>query len=461
MSETVLNLYWKTVVNTIQDGIMIVDKRGSIVATNKALEKITGFSREELVGNKCLILNCCATTRAKKNSGDCWCNLFKTGKMDIEKCTILQRDGTPVYVLKNAALLRDADGCVIGAVESLTDITETIKKDSQIEEYRKELNSENNFHGMLGRSVHMQQLFDIITNAAQSDAPVFIYGESGSGKELVAKSIHATGRRKRKPFVKVNCSALTESMLESELFGHTKDAYTRVHKTRDGSFEMAHGGDIFLEEIDCLPLATQAKLLRVLEEKVIERVGDNKPIPVDVRIISATNRNLNELVKTGAFREDLYFRINVIPIQIAPLRKRVEDISLFAESFFQRIKLKSGKDITGISNDAMEVLLKYEWPGNVRELKSAFEYAFVTCHETIIQPKHLPQNILEGRIPLNKKNTNFSDPNESKKKELVKALEQANGNQSKAAKILGVSRVTIWNRMKRYNINFKRMMEGQ
>ncbi|MCK5783374.1 MAG: sigma 54-interacting transcriptional regulator, partial [Desulfobacterales bacterium] len=209
------------------------------------------------------------------------------------------------------------------------------------------------------------------------------------------------------------------------------------------------------------PPATQVKLLRVLEEKVIERVGENKPIPVDVRIISATNKNLNELIQQGIFREDLYFRINVIPITIPPLRDRVEDISILAESFFQRMRLKSGKDVDGISNDAMDALMRYDWPGNVRELKSAFEYAFVTCHNSMILPDHLPPNIIQnqsrGSIKIPDKDPVGRD--EYKRMELMEALERTGGNQSRAARILGVSRVTIWNRMKKYNINFKRKLE--
>ena len=241
----------------------------------------------------------------------------------------------------------------------------------------------------------MQQVFSLIENAAQSDAPVIILGESGTGKELAARAIHQLGDRKKSAYVKVNCAALTESLLESELFGHVKGAYTGAYKGRAGRFEMAQGGDIFLDEIGDLPLSTQVKLLRVLEEKVIERVGDSKSIPVDVRVISATNKNLSSLVKTGAFRKDLYFRINVIPIQMPPLRERVEDIPLLAESFFRKLRIKSGKSIEGISNLALEVLIRYPWPGNVRELKSAFEYAFVTCQEPLIHPHHLPPDILK------------------------------------------------------------------
>ena len=460
MREDALEQYWKTVVNTIQDGVMIVNKRGRIVTVNKAIEEITGFTRKQMVGKTCSVLNCSIYEMARKNTGKHWCVLFKTGKMKLRKCTIQRKDGTEVHILKNAALLYDGNGTVLGAVESITDITEIVEKDYQIAEFRRELKSEDGFHGLLGSSAQMTKAFDLITNAAQSDASVIIFGESGTGKELMAQSIHEISRRKRKPFVKVNCAALTESLLESELFGHVKGAYTGAYNSRKGRFEMAHKGSIFLDEIGDLPLSTQVKLMRVLEEKVIERVGDNSPIPVDVRIISATNRNLPKLIKEGSFREDFFFRINVIPINIPPLRSRVEDIPILADSFFQRIRLKSGKKIKGISKEAMEVMLQYHWPGNVRELKSAFEYAFVTCDTSMIYPEHLPPSLINKQgffIDSDK----FHERDEAKKKELIATLERANGNQSKAAEILGVSRVTVWNRMKRYNINFKRKIEPQ
>jgi len=459
MFEQELNQYWKTVVDTIQDGVMIVDRDGTIVSINKAFERITGYSRAEMIGNSCSILNCDICEIARGSKGNHWCVLFETGSLEMRRCTLIRKDGSYVQVLKNASVLHDAEGLVMGAVETITDITEIIRKDSQIEAFRRELRSENGFHGILGASAKMQQVFDLIANAAQSDAPVVIYGESGTGKELVAKAIHDIGGRRRRPFVKVNCAALTESLLESELFGHVKGAYTGAYTSREGRFEAAHGGDIFLDEIGDLSLSTQVKLLRVLEEKIIERVGDNTPIAVDVRIVSASNKNLKELVDKGSFRNDLFFRINVIPISLPPLRERVEDIPLLAESFFMRIQLKNSKNIKGISNDAMEVLMAYDWPGNVRELKSAFEYAFVTCQEPLIQPYHLPANIYErqkSKTTVKKPTLNRKD---MKRKQLIDALKQAGGNQSEAARILGVSRVTVWNRMKRFGIHLKRNLD--
>jgi PAS domain S-box-containing protein len=460
MFEQELNEYWKTVVDTIQDGIMIVDSGGTIVSANKALERISGYTRNEMIGKPCLILNCDICEIALEGSGDHWCALFKTGKLDMRKCTFTRKDGSYIHVLKNASLLHDTSGKVMGAVETVTDITEIVEKDNQIAAFRRELRSENGFHGLLGTSASMQQVYDLITNAAQSDAPVIIFGESGTGKELVASAIHKMSGRKRNPFVKVNCAALTESLLESELFGHVKGAFTGAVKSREGRFEAARSGDIFLDEIGDLPLSVQVKLLRVLEEKIIERVGDNRSTPVDVRIITATNRNLRKLVDQGGFREDLFYRINVIPITVPPLKKRVEDIPLLAESFFHRLQLKSDKNIQGVTTEAMEQLMTYSWPGNVRELKSAFEYAFVTCQQSMIQPYHFPPDIYQSPKSLKTRKKASINREALKKKQLIDALEQTGGNQSRAAEILGVSRVTVWNRMKRYRITAPRRINS-
>jgi len=452
MIEEELDRYWKTVVNTIQDGIMIVDTHGRIISVNKAFEMITGYLKDDIIGKTCEVLQCNLFETARKNKGDQWCVLFDTGTMDRRRCTLLKKDGLLIHALKNASILHDAQGKVIGAVETIADITEIIEKDNQIAAFRRELRSKDGFHGIIGVSYPMSQVFDLIENAAQSDAPVIIYGESGTGKELVSAAIHEISERKHGPFVKVNCAALTESLLESELFGHVKGAFTGAYQNREGRFEKAHGGNIFLDEIGDLPLATQVKLLRVLEDKIIERVGDSRSIPVDVRIISATNKNLVRLVDQGSIRQDFYFRINVIPITLPPLRERVEDISLLAEFFFRKNRLKSGKDIQGMSNETMGVLVNYRWPGNVRELKSAFEYAFVTCQEAMIQPHHLPPNIINQKTSLKKVASAPFDREEIKKRELIETLKITDGNQSEAARILGVTRVTIWNRMKRFGL---------
>ena len=457
MHEKDLNIYWKTVVDTIKDGVMIVDKRGVIVSVNRAMSDITGYNRDELLGKPCTTLNCDICEVVLDRNGEHWCHLFKNGFLEMREAVIQTKNREMIPVLKNASILRDGDNNVIGAVETITDISELAEKETQISALRSELCSENGFHGLLGNSLPMQQVYDLIDNAARSDAPVIIFGDSGTGKELVAQAIHDISRRNENPYVKVNCAALNESLLESELFGHRKGAFTGALQDRMGRFEAAKNGTIFLDEIGDLPLSTQVKLLRVLEDQVIERVGDNREVRTNVRIITATNRDLQKLMAEGVFRDDLFYRINVIPIWVPPLRDRGGDISLLADAFFQRNRLKSNKPVEGISNAAMEVLVNHSWPGNVRELKSAFEYGFVTCDEKLIRPEHLPPDIIHGRAQKNDPpKITAVNRDESKKQQLIDALRNAGGNQSRAAEILGVSRVTVWNRIKRYGISVNR-----
>ena len=253
--------------------------------------------------------------------------------------------------------------------------------------------------------------------------------------------------------MKVNCAALNESLLESELFGHVKGAFTGAFREREGRFEAAHEGNIFLDEIGDLPLATQVKLLRVLEEKVVERVGDNRPIQVDVRIISATNRNLAQLIENGSFREDFYYRINVIPIWMPPLRERREDIPLLADSFFRRVQMKSGKPIQTISPAALDALMNYHWPGNVRELRSSFEYAVVACAGPTIEPEHLPFRVMKLQAAPVVPAAAALSLDEVKKQRLIKALRESGGNQSEAARQLGISRTSVWGQMKKFHLD--------
>jgi PAS domain S-box-containing protein len=446
-----LNYYWKSVVDTIQDGIMIVNPQGTIISINRAFEDISGYKKSQIVGKSCSTINCSSCEVIRREENCHWCVMFKKGSLKKQKCSLTRKDGRIVHIFKNASVLKDQNGVVTGAVETMTDITDLMDKEAQIENYRRELDAEDRFYGMIGVSEPMQQVFELITNAAQSDAPVIIFGESGTGKEMVAKAIHDAGGRSNQPYMKVNCAALNESLLESELFGHVKGAYTGAHQSREGRFEAANGGDIFLDEIGDLPLSTQVKLLRVLEEKVVERVGDNRSIKADVRIISATNRDLPKLIDKGAFREDFYYRINVIPIHIPPLRERIEDIPLLARSFFNRILLKSNKKIDGIAKTAMDALVSYTWPGNARELKSAFEFAVVTCPGGMIDPDHLPPQILATPSPCAPPEIiEHESLDDVKRRRLVDALKRANGNQSEAARLLGMSRTSVWNQMKKF-----------
>jgi two-component system, NtrC family, response regulator HydG len=451
-----LNEYWKTVVDSIQDGVMIVHPDGTIVSVNRAFEEITGYSRKELLGKSCTTLNCSSCEVARQGNDCHWCAMFRKGNLSRQRCALIRKDGRPVIILKNASVIKDGNGRVFGAVETMTDITDLVSKETQIENFRRELRAEDRFHGMIGASAAMRRVFDLIENSAQSEAPVIIYGESGTGKELVARAIHEVGTRSKKPFVKVNCAALNESLLESELFGHIKGAFTGAVREREGRFEAAHDGDILLDEIGDLPLSTQVKLLRVLEEKVVERVGDHRPISVDVRIISATNRDLQQLIERGAFREDFFYRINVIPIRIPPLRDRLEDIPLLADSLFRRIQMKSGKPIQAISKAALDVLMQYSWPGNVRELRSCFEYAVVSCPGLQIEPEHLPaQLLLKSQAPAVEAAAGPASMDELKKQRLARALREAGGNQSEAARRLGISRTSVWSQMKRFHLDGK------
>ena len=455
MTSQDTNRYWKEVVDTIQDGVMLVDPEGTILSVNRAFEEITGYSKAEIVGKPCTLLNCSSCEIARRDKRCYCCSMFDKGQMRKQKCRLVHKDGRVINIVKNASVLKDGSGQVTGAVETMTDINDLIEKEHEIETYRRELAAEDRFHGMIGRAAAMQQLFDLIRNASRSDAPVIVYGESGTGKEMVSRAIHDEGLRRGGPFIKVNCAALNESLLESELFGHVKGAFTGAFREREGRFEAAHTGDIFLDEVGDLPLSTQIKLLRVLEEKVIERVGDHRPIPVDVRIITATNRDLQGLVGKGAFREDLFYRINVIPVRVPPLRQRLEDIPLLAESFFRRIRLKSGKPIEGISQAALELLGCYAWPGNVRELRSAFEFAFVSCPGATIEPRHFPHHIANPDERVCAPPPAADHIEDIKRQRLLNALKQSRGNQSETAKILGISRTSVWSQIKRFGIDPK------
>jgi len=364
--------------------------------------------------------------------------------------------------LKSATVLRDEQGNPLGAVETISDISELHRLDQEVTQLSRQLNSEDGFYGILGISPVMQQVFDIILKVGSSDAPVIIYGESGTGKEMVANAIHWSGIRKDKAYVPFNCAALNESLLESELFGHAKGSFTGAYQHRIGRFEAANGGDIFLDEIGDIPLAIQVKLLRILDNKEFERVGEQKPINADVRVITATNKNLEQLVAQNKFREDLFFRINIIPIFLPPLRERTEDIPVLVNTFIQRLMTKTGKNISGLSQETMELFMKYKWPGNIRELKGTLEYAFVIAEKGLIHINHLPKKFTMGsfaneRTELFNVSELINEPS-TQKEELINALRLSNGNQSKAAQILGINRVTVWNRIKKYNINLKRII---
>jgi len=445
--------YWETVIESISDGLMIVSPQGVIVAVNRAFEQISGYSKYELLGKSCKLLECDVCPSVRAGGEDKYCALFKKGRIKRHKCNLRKKDGSLTHVYKNAVLLKDSADRIIGGVGTFTDLSEVVTQQQLISLLRRELSGKDGFHGILGKSPATRKVFDLISSAAQSEAPVVINGESGTGKELVASVIHKLGPRCKGPFIKVNCAALSESLLESELFGHVKGSFTGADRTRVGRFEAADGGDIFLDEIGDLPLSTQVKLLRVLQEKEIEKVGDHHPISIDVRILAATNKNLNLLMKEGRFREELYYRIEVIPIHLPSLRERQEDIPLLVETFINRVRLKTDKPISGISKAALDLLIRYDWPGNVRELMNVIEYAFVLCQEGEIMPDHLPEQLSlkpsrRPRLP----QTEWQLSAAGQRERIMEALAKSDSNRTRAASILGISRTTLWKRIKKYGI---------
>jgi len=452
--------YWKTIVDTLQDGLMVLDPMGNILAVNPAAEKLTGYSAGELVGKNCRTLNCTGCDVFGKGAGKDWCKLFVSGRVKAKKCLITDKQRRAVHVIKNASVLKDPAGNILGAVETFTDMTEVVRQQQEIATLRKSCHLEEGHHGLIGESPPMQYLFELIENVSQTDAPVLIHGQSGTGKELVARAIHEESSRSKKPFIKVNCAALNENLLESELFGHEKGAYTGADRTRIGRFEAAHEGTIFLDEIGDIPQSIQVKLLRVLEEREIERVGDHKPIPVDVRIISATNKDLEAMIGGGLFREDLFFRINVFPLNCPSLAERLEDIPPIVKNFIDQNRRKGGKEIMGLTPEAMEVLLAHPWPGNVRELRNAIEYAFVLCPGEWIGKEHLPPKVAAGGKRPAPHHALGSTSWEEERTNLIQTLRRVGGNQSEAARILGVSRVTVWKRIKKYDIDLNSALGG-
>jgi two-component system response regulator HydG len=481
--------FWETISDTMLNGLLIVDPEGIILAVNRPLEELSGYRREELVGQPCTILKCHLCLDAL-TSGRCRaCELFIQGFIRRRQCTMEKKDGTPLHILKNATVLKDRTGKVVAGVENFTDLSEVVAKERVISHLRRELSWEDQarsrpekspdmmqlfishlhrelsredaFHGIIGKSPAMLQLFTLISAAAQSEAPVIIYGESGTGKELVASAIHRLSPRSQGPFIKVNSAALTESLLESELFGHVKGAFTGADRTRVGRFEAASGGDIFLDEIGDLPQATQAKLLRVLQEKIIEKVGDHAPIRVDVRVITATNKDLHRLMAQGRFREDLFYRIGVIPIHLPPLRERREDLPLLVKAFIDRIRRKTRKPITGISEEALETLAAHDWPGNVREVINVIEYAFVLCPEGLIQKNHFPPMLTQkGLVQAKARPAEVSARAADERQRLIAAITQSGGKKSEAARLLGLSRVTLWKLLKAHNIQVDKIIRG-
>ena len=454
-----LRKLWGKVSATMMEGVVVVDPKGIIQTVNRAMEEITGYTRQELIGQSCAMIRCSACFSTDQAAARKQCELFQNGGIAASKCVLANKDGSLRHVMKTATLIMDDGAQILGGVEFFMDISELAAQERLISRLRRELSQEDGFQGIIGKSAVMLHLFSLISSVASNDASVIIFGESGTGKELVARAIHDLSPHRQGPYIRVNCKALQESLLDTELFGPGHGAFSGAEPIRRGHFEAAHGGDIFLDEVADLSLSIQAKLLRVLCEKVIEREGGQKPIVVDVRVLAATNRDLQQLVAEGCFREDLFYRLNVIPIHLPPLRERREDIPLLAEAFIERTRLKTRKPVPGLSKKALELLMRYDWPGNVRELINAMEYAFMLCPEGYILPEHLPIHLSQRGAARFREASKAHDGSPARDQEaLVRALKKAGGKVSEAARILGVSRVTLWKWLKYHKINAKEVV---
>ncbi|HDN84587.1 MAG TPA: PAS domain S-box protein [Candidatus Aerophobetes bacterium] len=449
-----IKLLWES----MADGVFTLDGNGRITSWNPAMEHITGYRAEEVMGRGCSFLNFNKCFGKSCPSGIEECEILRYKRMDSTECFLRHKDGHDVPVVKSARIVMDENGRLRGVVETITDLTELKEARKKVEDALSRLAELHCFDNIIGKSHVMQQVFSSIKAAAASDATVLIQGESGTGKELVAGAIHYNSHRSHMPFVTVNCSALSETLLESELFGHIRGAFTGAIKDRKGRFEEADGGTVFLDEVGEISPYIQVKLLRVLQEREIERVGESIKRRVDLRIIAATNRNLFELVRGGNFREDLYYRLKVFPIYLPPLRDRKEDIPLLVSHFIGEHNKKTGKRIKGLSHEAMRIMMDYEWPGNVRELQNAIEHAFVLCNSEYIDLFDLPLEIRQLAFRPIKKKTSISSTEllgkrrRLKKQELLELLKICNWNKAEVARRVGLSRTAIWKYMKKWNI---------
>jgi len=427
------------ILDSIADGVFTIDREGRITSFNRAAEKITGFTKTEAIGQFCFDVfraSICQQACALKRTID-------TGKQVVNlPVTILTKDNRELPISISTAVLRDKAGRMIGGVETFRDL-------SVIEELRKELDDRYTFHDIVSKNHRIRSIFSILPDIAESGSTVLIQGPSGSGKELFAKAIHHLSQRAEGPFVAVNCGALPDSLLESELFGHVKGAFTGADRDKPGRFAAAEDGTLFLDEIGDLSLAMQVKLLRVLQEREYEPLGTTKPNKADVRVIAASNRDLTELVKNKLFRGDLFYRINVVKIELPPLVQRREDIPLLVDHFIRRFNARRGREISGVSDAVMDILMRHDFPGNVRELENIIEHAFVLCKSGAILPEHLPPELLSS----SGKSAAEAEPLASAEAHAIReALRQFRGNKVATARHLGVSRATLWRKLRKHGI---------
>ncbi len=432
----------EAVLESISDGVFTVDGDWKITSFNRAAEEITGVGREEAIGRRCS-----EVFRSSMCGSDCALEkTLKTGRPVIGKsCYIVHADGERVPISVSTAVLKDPSGKVIGGAETFRDL-------SEIEALRRELDGRFHAGALRSNSPVMRRIFEILPAIAASPSTVLILGETGTGKELVARTIHDISPRSRGPFVAINCAALPDSLLESELFGYRAGAFTGAVRNKPGRFAMASGGTIFLDEIGDISPALQVRLLRVLQEKTYEPLGGTRPEKTDARVIVATNRDLAREVREGSFREDLYYRINVVRVELPPLRNRKEDIPLLAGQFVERFNRIHGKSIEGVDAEALSLLIAHEWKGNVRELENVIERAFILCDGGMIGISHLPAE-LRSKGADGAAGPDLRSARDVMSAQAVLAALERNGfNREAAARDLGVHRTTLYRTIKRLGI---------
>ncbi len=438
ISEELIGINSDTILNSIADGVVVIGLDHRIIFVNRAGREMLGRAGADdlLCGTRCADL--------MGHSGctfGCLINTtIKTGEHFYNYEAVFERAGRKLMLSINTALLKDKDGKVIGGIEIFRDI-------SLLKELKDELRGKYNFDKIIGTNTKMHEVYELLREVAPTRATVLIEGETGTGKELIANAIHHNSPRSAGPFVKVNCAALSEGLLESELFGHVKGAFTGAVGDRAGRFELAGGGTIFLDEVGDISQRTQVRLLRVLQEGEFERVGGTKTLKSDVRVVAATNRDLKAEVEKGSFREDLYYRLKVVPIRLCPLRERKDDIPLLVRHFIEKFNREMQMEVTNIAPGAMDLLMRYNYPGNIRELEHIIEHAFVRCSGKTINPEHLPRE-LHNDSPVDKALAQAEPLKALEREMILRALTETGWRMGEATARLNMSRTTLWRRIK-------------
>ncbi|HTG01339.1 MAG TPA: sigma 54-interacting transcriptional regulator [Nitrospirota bacterium] len=434
----------RVILDSIADGVFTVDNDWNITSFNRAAERITGIPALRAVGQKCfdiLHADICQSACALGKT-------LRTGREIIDQSVnILNREGRKIPVSISTAVLKDEKRNIIGGVETFRDL-------SALEALKKEISRRYSFEDIIGKSRALRLIFDIMPDIAGSDSTVLIQGESGTGKELFARAIHNLSARRKEPFVAVNGGALPDSLLESELFGYKRGAFTDAKRDKPGRFAIAAGGTMFLDEVSDIPLAVQVKLLRVLQEKEFEPLGATSSVKADVRIIAATNQDLAEMVDRRVFRKDLYYRLNIVKLTLPPLRHRKEDIPFLVEHFIGKFAASHGKNVTGISDDLLRFFMTYDFPGNIRELENLLEHAFVMCRGRKLGIEHLPRELRDAAPDRPaREDTSLRNRTDATESALIRqALSRNNNHRIRTAKDLGIDTSTLWRKMKKLGI---------